>query len=82
MTNGTVKSGNGAGGGKSIDVTYDNGQQLKVTVPPSAPIVEFVPADKSIIKPGAVIFSNNAKDGDKLDAKLVGVGKDGVIPPM
>ena len=82
MTNGTVKTGNGAGGGKAITVTFDNGKQLDVTVPPSAPIVEFVPADKSIVKPGAVIFANNVKDGDKLTAKLVGVGKDGVTPPM
>ena len=82
MTNGTVKSGNGTGGGKSITVAYDNGQQLVVTVPPSAPVVEFVPADRSIIKTGAVIFSNNAKEGDTLSAKLVGVGKDGVVPPM
>ncbi len=82
MTNGTVKSGNGAGGGKPITVTYDDGKQLEVQVPPTAPIVEFVSADRSIVKPGAVVFSNNAKDGDTLTAKLVGVGKDGVVPPM
>ena len=82
MTNGTVKSGNVSGGGKKIAVTYDNGQSLDITVPPSAPIVEFQPADKSIVKPGATLFSNNAVDGDKLTAKLVGIGKDGVTPPM
>ena len=82
MTNGTVKSGNGTGGGKSVTVTYENGKQLEVMVPPTAPIVEFVPADISILKPGAVIFSNNAKAGDTLTAKLVGIGKDGVVPPM
>ena len=82
MTNGTVKSGNGTGGGKSITVTYDNGQELAITVPPSAPIVEFVPADKSVVKPGAPIFSITTKDGDKLDAKVVSIGKDGVVPPM
>lgn len=82
MTNGTVKSGSASGGGKKIAVTYDNGQSLDITVPPSAPIVEFEPADKSILKPGATLFSNNAVSGDKLEAKLVGVGKDGVTPPM
>lgn len=82
MTNGTVKSGSSAGGGKKIDVTYDNGQSLAITVPSTAPIVEFEPADKSIVKPGAKLFSVDAMDGGKLTAKLVGIGKDGLTPPM
>jgi hypothetical protein len=82
MTNGTVKAGSGTGGGKHITVSYNNGQQLDVTVPPSAPIVEFVPADKSVVAPGAPIFANTTKDGDTLTARLVGIGKDGVVPPM
>ncbi len=82
MTNGTVKTGAGTGDGKKIAVTYDNGQSLDVTVPPSAPIVEFVPADKAIVKPGAAFFSVAVKTGDKLTAKLLAIGKDGVTPPM
>ena len=82
MTNGTVKATPAGGGGKKIDVTYDNGQSLAITVPPSAPIVEFVQADKSVVKPGATIFTVAAKDGDKLTSKLFAVGKDGVTPPM
>ncbi len=82
MTNGTVKSGAGTGGGKSITVTYDNGKQLDITVPPTAPIVEFEPADKSIVKVGAVVFTSDLRDGDKLVARAVSVGKDGVTPPM
>ncbi len=83
MTNGTVKATPAAGGsGKKIDVTYDNGQHLDITVPPSAPIVEFVKADKSIVKPGETIFTVAAKEGDKLTSKLFAVGKDGVKPPM
>ena len=82
MTNGTVKADTGTGGGKKITVTYDNGKSLDITVPPSAPIVEFEPADKSIVKPGEAVFTNNLKDGDKLTARAVAIGKDGVTPPM
>ena len=82
MTNGTVKSGSSSGGGKMIDVTYDNGQSLKIEVPPNAPIVEFEKADKSIVTKGSHIFTVTAKDGSTLTSKLVGIGKDGLTPPM
>lgn len=82
MTNGTIKSGAASGGIKMIDVTYDNGQSLKIAVPPSAPIVAFEAADKSILKPGATIFSVAVVDGGKLNGKLVAIGKGGVVPPM
>lgn len=78
MTNGTVKSGND----KKFTISYDNGKTFDITVPPSAPIVEFEPADKSILKPGGKLFAVTAKEGDKLTGKLVAVGKDGVTPPM
>ena len=82
MTNGTIKSGTAMGGAKKITVTYDNGKSLDITVPPSAPIVAFEVADKSVLKVGAKVFSPSVVDGDKLTAKIVAVGKDGVTPPM
>jgi hypothetical protein len=82
MTNGTVKSGSVAGGAKKLTVTYDNGKSLDVTVPPSAPIVAFQPADKAVLKAGAPVFVVSTVDGTKLSAKMVAVGKDGVTPPM
>ena len=82
MTNGTIKTGSSMGGSKMIDVTYDNGQSLKIKVPPTAPIVEFEPADKSILMTGAHVFSITVVDGSKLTAKVVSVGKDGLTPPM
>ena len=82
MTNGTVKSDKAAGGGKMIDVTYDNRQSLKIEVPSNAPIVEFEKADKSIVTKGSHIFTVTAKDGSTLTSKLVGIGKDGLTPPM
>jgi hypothetical protein len=82
MTNGTIKSSSGIGGDKMIDVTYDNGQELKIAVPSSAPIVAFDPADKSIVTKGATVFAVAAPTGGKLDAKLVAVGKGDTKPPM
>lgn len=82
MTNGTVKSGTAAGGAKKLTVTYDGGKSLDITVPPSAPIVAFEPADITALKPGAHVFVVSAVDGTKLTAKVVATGKDGVTPPM
>ncbi|WP_132255627.1 metal ABC transporter permease [Methylobacterium segetis] len=90
MTNGTVAksggSGGGAGGGaggeKTLTVTYDKEGSKQIVVPPQAPIVAFEPADPAILKPGSKIFVVAAKDGGKLDGKLVAVGKDGLTPPM
>ena len=82
MTNGTIKQGSMSGKDKMITVTYDKGQELKIAVPPSAPIVAFDPADKSIVTSGATVFAVAAPDGGKLDAKLVAIGKGDVKPPM
>ncbi len=82
MTNGTVGAAASASGGKSITVSYENGKSLAITVPPSAPIVAFTPADKSILVAGAPVFANASADGGKINAKFVAVGKDGIVPPM
>ena len=82
MTNGTIKSSSMGGGDKMITVTYDNGQELKIAVPPSAPIVAFDPADKAIVTKGSTVFTVAVPDGGKLNAKLVAIGKDDVKPPM
>ncbi|GLS43083.1 metal ABC transporter permease [Methylobacterium brachythecii] len=82
MTNGTVKSSAGEGGEKTLTVTYDKDGSKTIAVPAKAPIVAFEPADNSIVKPGSKIFVVAAKDGSKLEGKLVGVGKDGLTPPM
>ena len=82
MTNGTIKQGSMSGKDKMITVTYDKGQELKIAVPPSAPIVALDPADMGIVTKGATIFTVAAPSSDKLDAKLVLVGKGDVKPPM
>ncbi|MER2250255.1 metal ABC transporter permease [Methylorubrum podarium] len=85
MTNATVASstaGSGNSGERTLTVTYDKDGSKTIVVPPKAPIVTFEPADKSILAPGGKIFVVAAKDGGKLDGKLVAVGKDGLTPPM
>ncbi|GEP08191.1 metal ABC transporter permease [Methylobacterium gnaphalii] len=83
MTNGTVAKSSGASGTKTLTVTYgkDGGTQT-ITVPPSAPIVTFEPADATVLKPGAKVFVVAASEDGKLSAKRVAVGKDGLRPPM
>lgn len=82
MTNGTIKQGSMSGGDKMITVTYDKGQMLKIKVPSTAPIVALDPADKTIVTQGSTLFAVAAVVGDKLDGKLVLVGKGDVKPPM
>lgn len=82
MTNATVKSGIASGGGKTIAVTYNDGQSKTILVPPTAPIVAFEKSDKSILVKGAPLFAVASPEGEVLNGRLVAVGKDGVVPPM
>ena len=53
-------------------------------VSPETPIVAFVAADKSELKPGAqiIIFGATKKDDGTLEASRIGVGLNGITPPM
>ncbi len=81
MTNGNVQSSSEKSGAKQITVTYKGGEQ-KILVPPTTPIVAFQPGDHSILKQGAHVFVSAVSDNGTVTAKFVGVGKDGVVPPM
>ena len=85
MTNGTVEKSVGAGGERTLTVTYGKGGEAgskTIAVPPQAPIVAFEPADKGIAQTGSKVFAVGARDGDKLTARFIAVGKDGLTPPM
>jgi hypothetical protein len=44
MTNGIVSAEKGGAAGLTLTVTYDGGgKSLRITVPPNAPIVRYVP---------------------------------------
>src|SRR6202142_608839 len=83
MTNATVAQTVEGTDGQNILVRYKDGEK-KVVVPPETPIVPFVSGDKSELKAGAkiIIFGAVKKEDGTLEANRVGVGRDGIAPPM
>ena len=83
MTNATVAETVSGTDGQNIMVKYKDGEK-KVVVPPGTPIVSFVTGDKAELKAGAkvIIFAATKKDDGTLEAGRVGVGLDGITPPM
>src|SRR3984957_13473423 len=83
MTNATVAQTVASVDGQVIEVKYKDGEK-KVVVPPDAPIVAFVTGEKSEIKPGAkvIIFGAVKKDDGSLETNRIGIGRDGITPPM
>lgn len=79
MTNGTVAGAPGTA--RTLMVSY-KGQSLAVAVPPGTPIVRLEPADRAVLVPGAKVFASAVREGDRLEARSVSVGKDGLTPPM
>jgi len=82
MTNGSVEQTAASSDGQVLTLKYKDGEK-KIIVPPDAPIVVYVPGDKSELKAGASIFISAAvKQADgTLQAPRVNVGR-GVAPPM
>ena len=83
MTNATVAETVASVDGQVIQVKYKDGEK-KVVVPPDAAIVAFADGEKSEIKPGAkiIIFGAMKKDDGSLETNRIGVGRDGIAPPM
>ena len=83
MTNATVAQQVTGTDGRVIDVKYKDGEK-KVMVTPDTAVVAFVTGEKSEIKPGAkiIIFGAMKKDDGSLETNRIGVGRDGIAPPM
>ena len=83
MTNATVAQTVAGVDGQVIDVKYKDGEK-KVVVSPDTAIVAFLTGEKSEIKPGAkiIIFGAVKKDDGSLETNRIGVGRDGIAPPM
>ena len=81
MTNGTVGTVTGTSG-RQLTMTYKGGAQT-VTVPPEAPVITYEPADRAALVAGAhvIVGLRAAADGTP-HAVFIGVGKDGLTPPM
>jgi hypothetical protein len=83
MTNANVEQTVTGVDGHMLSVKYKDGEK-KITVPPDATIVTYMPGEKSELKPGTKIFVAAAKklpDGT-LEAPRVNYGRDGLTPPM
>ena len=82
MTNGNVEQTAASRDGQMLTLKYKDGEK-KIVVPADAPIVVYVPGEKSELKAGASIFIAAAvrqPDGT-LQTPRVNVGR-GVAPPM
>src|SRR5438445_6958235 len=82
MTNATVAESVVGNDGHTLMVKYKGGEK-KVVVSPETPVVTYVPAGKSDLKPGAkvIAFMKKLPDGSH-ETSRVSVGRDGLTPPM
>jgi hypothetical protein len=81
MTNGTVGALK-VSNGRQLTLTYKGGEQ-KVFVPEGAPVITYEPSSKAELKKGAhVIVTATHNPDETLTATRIGVGKDGLVPPM
>jgi hypothetical protein len=68
--------------GQTLTLKYKDGEK-KIFVPSNAPIVVYVPGDKSDLKVGAKVFIIAIKQPDgTLQGRAWRVGRDGITPPM
>lgn len=82
MTNANVEQVVTAVDGQTLTLKHKDGEN-KITVPANAPIVTYVPGDKSDIKPGAKVFVVAVKQADgTYEGRAWRVGRDGLTPPM
>ena len=82
MTNATVEQSVVGNDGHTLNIKYKDGEK-KVLVSAETPVVTYVPADKSDLKPGAkvIAFMKQLSDGS-FETNRVSVGRDGLTPPM
>jgi outer membrane lipoprotein SlyB len=83
MTNGTVGDMVTATSGNTLTVKYKDGEK-KIVVGPDVPVVRYVVADRSELKPGAHIVALNAvkKPDGSIEAPRINVGRDGLVPKL
>jgi hypothetical protein len=81
MTNGTVGDLKVAKG-RYLTLTYKGGEE-KVFVPPDAPIITYEKATLADVKKGDHVIVTATRNTDEtLTATRIGVGKNGLVPPM
>jgi hypothetical protein len=82
MTNGNVDARVDNVSGPKLTVSYKGGKQT-IVVDPNTPIVAFEPGSRDALKASAAIVARGPKEDDgSIDAAVVFVGKDGLVPPL
>jgi hypothetical protein len=81
MTNANVATVTKRNDVRYVTMTYPGGEQ-NVLIPPTAPVVAFVPGAASIAASGAPVFVLSDDTNGKITAGLVAVGSNGVAPPF
>ncbi|AZO30210.1 MULTISPECIES: hypothetical protein [Mesorhizobium] len=82
MTNGTVADVTEING-RTVTLTYSNGQKKEIAIPQSTPIVKFATAKPADLKPGMTVFVSAERGSNgKLVSRRVVVGNHGIAPPM
>ena len=83
MTNATVATMVTGADGRTLTVKYKDGEK-KILVPPDAPIVKYVPANKDELKPGAkiMVFAGTKQPDGSVETPNISVGLNGLTPPM
>ena len=81
MTNGTVGTLK-VSNGRTLQLTYKGGEKT-VFVPADAPIITYEPGSRAALVPSAHVLVTATRNADEtLTATRIGVGKDGLVPPM
>jgi hypothetical protein len=78
MTNGTVSAASGSGT-RTLKIRYKEGEQ-EIIVKPDTPIITFIVADRSLLKPGAAVAVVAVEENGGLVARQVTAEKDGLKP--
>jgi hypothetical protein len=82
MTNGTVGTLQRIEDERTLTLAYKGGEKT-VIVPPDAPIITYEPGSRAALIPGAHVIVTATRNPDEtLTAIRIGVGKDGLVPPM
>jgi len=83
MNNATVANAVTGVDGRTVTLSFKDGQEKKISIPTDTPIVTFASATPADLVPGAGVFVIAEKGADGgLTANRVVVGNHGIAPPM
>jgi hypothetical protein len=83
MTNATVAEVSSVTDGQTFVLKYKDGEK-KIVVPAGTPVVGYAPGKMDELQPGAkiIIMAAQKQPDGTLTAGSIGIGRDGLTPPM